>query len=65
MCGLQALNDEVCVRGGAAAPLAVVATGMRARLDLVIKVSLRAAVPVFAATAASLVSALAFTQVLA
>jgi uncharacterized integral membrane protein (TIGR00698 family) len=45
--------------------LAIVATGMRSRLDLVMKMGWRAAVPVIAATLASLISALAFTLVLA
>jgi uncharacterized membrane protein YadS len=45
--------------------LAIIATGTRSRLDLIMKMGWRAAVPVFAATFASLVSALAFALVLA
>jgi uncharacterized integral membrane protein (TIGR00698 family) len=44
--------------------LAVTATAMRTRVDLIMKMGWRAALPVLAATLASLVSALAFTLVL-
>lgn len=45
--------------------LAITATAMRSRMDLIMQMGWRAALPVVAATGASLISALAFTLVLA